>query len=55
MFIDIRVVRTEEEFFGPLGHIDGAMLIPIDELSMRINELEVVKDKNIYVVSCSVT
>ena len=43
-------VRTEEEFFGPLGHIDGAMLIPIDELSMRINELEDVKDKNIYVV-----
>ena len=43
-------VRTEEEFFGPLGHIDGAMLIPIDELSMRINELEEVKDKNIYVV-----
>ena len=43
-------VRTEEEFFGPLGHIDGAMLIPIDQLSMRINELEEVKDKNIYVV-----
>ena len=43
-------VRTEEEFYGPLGHIDGAMLIPIDELSLRINELEDMKDKEIYVV-----
>tara|TARA_B100001094_G_scaffold296603_1_gene318942 strand:+ start:394 stop:858 length:465 start_codon:yes stop_codon:yes gene_type:complete len=43
-------VRTEAEFYGPLGHIDGAMLIPIDELSLRINELEDMKDKDIYVV-----
>ena len=26
-------VRTEEEFYGPLGHIDGATLIPIDDLA----------------------
>ena len=43
-------VRTEAEFYGPLGHINGAMLIPIDELSLRINELEDMKDKDIYVV-----
>ena len=43
-------VRTEEEFYGPLGHIEGATLIPIDELSSRMNELNKVKDKNIYVV-----
>ena len=43
-------VRTEEEFYGPLGHIDGATLIPIDELADRMNELRSVKDKTIYVV-----
>ena len=43
-------VRTEEEFHGPLGHIKGAILIPIDELSLRINELNEVKSKDIYVV-----
>jgi len=43
-------VRTEEEFYGPLGHIKGAILIPIDELSARMNELNEVKNKDIYVV-----
>lgn len=43
-------VRTEAEFYGPLGHIEGATLIPIDELSSRMNELNKVKDKDIYVV-----
>ena len=43
-------VRTEAEFYGPLGHIEGATLIPIDELSSRMNELSEVKDKDIYVV-----
>ncbi|MGY8808961.1 MAG: rhodanese-like domain-containing protein [Fidelibacterota bacterium] len=43
-------VRTEAEFYGPLGHIEGATLIPIDELSSRMNELNEVKDKDIYVV-----
>ena len=43
-------VRTEAECYGPLGHIDGAILIPIDELSLRINELEDMKDRDIYVV-----
>lgn len=43
-------VRTEEEFYGPLGHIEGATLIPIDELADRMSELSFVKDKTIYVV-----
>ena len=43
-------VRTEAEFYGPLVHIEGATLIPIDELSSRMNELNKVKDKDIYVV-----
>ena len=32
-------VRTEEEYYGPLGHIDGSILIPINELEDRIDEL----------------
>ena len=43
-------VRTEEEYFGPLGHINGAILIPIDELEDRLNELEIYKNETIYVV-----
>jgi len=43
-------VRTEEEFYGPLGHIEGAMLIPIDDLEDRMTELNSVKNEKIYVV-----
>ena len=43
-------VRTEEEYFGPLGHINGAVLIPIDELENRLSELEIYKNDTIYVV-----
>ena len=43
-------VRTEEEFYGPLGYIEGAMLIPIDELEDRVSELNSIKNEKIYVV-----
>ena len=43
-------VRTEEEYFGPLGHIEGAILIPINELENRLLELDEYRDKTIYVV-----
>ena len=43
-------VRTEEEYFGPLGHIEGAILIPINELENRLVELDEFRDKTIYVV-----
>ena len=43
-------VRTEEEYFGPLGHINGAILIPIDQLENRFSELEIYKNDTIYVV-----
>ena len=36
-------VRTAEEFRGPLGHIAGAINIPIAELSRRLRELVVIK------------
>ncbi len=32
-------VREREEFTGPLGHISGAILIPLGELAGRASEL----------------
>lgn len=43
-------VRTEAEFNGSLGHIEGATLIPVGELKSRIDELEKYKDKEILVI-----
>ena len=43
-------VRTPEEFDGPLGHIEGAVLIPVDQLAARIGELADSKDKEVVVV-----
>ena len=43
-------VRTEEEYYGPLGHIEGAILIPINELENRLVELDEYRDDTIYVV-----
>ena len=43
-------VRTEEEFYGPLGHIEGAILIPIDDLEYRVDELNSIKNEKIYLV-----
>ena len=43
-------VRTPEEFDGPLGHIEGAVLIPVDQLAGRVGELAESKDKEVVVV-----
>ena len=43
-------VRTEEEYYGPLGHINGSILIPINELEHRLSELNDFKENTIYVV-----
>ncbi|GAB4287421.1 MAG: rhodanese-like domain-containing protein [Ignavibacteriaceae bacterium] len=43
-------VRTPQELAGPLGHIDGVINIPVQELGRRINELEKFKDKDIAVI-----
>jgi rhodanese-related sulfurtransferase len=32
-------VREAEEFTGPLGHIEGAVLIPLGQLAARLGEL----------------
>ena len=43
-------VRTPEEYDGPLGHIVGARLIPVQELAQRLDELTDVKDRPIFVI-----
>ena len=43
-------VRTPEELAGPLGKIDQAINIPIQNLEQRINELKYYKDKEIIVI-----
>ncbi len=37
--VQILDVREEEEFTGPLGHIGGAVLIPLGQLAARVEEL----------------
>lgn len=39
---DLQVVdvREEQEFYGPLGRIPGSVLIPLAELSQRVDELQ---------------
>ncbi len=46
-------VRTPEEYDGPLGHIEGARLIPVQELTQRLDELADVKDRPIFVICLS--
>ena len=43
-------VRTATEFDGPLGHIAGAVLLPVQELEQRIDELNEHKEKEIIVI-----
>ena len=37
--VQILDVREEDEYAGPLGHIEGAVLIPLGELASRVDEL----------------
>jgi rhodanese-related sulfurtransferase len=43
-------VRTPEEYDGKLGHINGTILIPLNELPQRLNELEDYKSEEIIMV-----
>ncbi len=46
--VQILDVREEDEFTGPLGHIEGAVLIPLGQLAERTGELS--KDRPIVAV-----
>lgn len=43
-------VRTPEEYYGPLWHIEGALLIPIQEIEDRMEELSEYHNEEIYVI-----
>jgi rhodanese-related sulfurtransferase len=43
-------VRTEGEFNSETGHLQGAMLIPLQSLNERMSDLDSVKDKLIIAV-----
>lgn len=43
-------VREDSEFHGPLGHVPGAILIPLRTLAGRVSELGSGKDSQIVVV-----
>jgi sulfur dioxygenase len=46
--VQIVDVREKDEFIGSLGHIDGALLIPLGELKARISEIG--KDRPVVTV-----
>ncbi|MGH7931652.1 MAG: MBL fold metallo-hydrolase [Candidatus Binataceae bacterium] len=43
-------VREAEEFVGELGHIRGAKLLPLKQLSDRVGEIEQYKNRDVVVV-----
>ena len=43
-------VRTPQEYDGPLGHIEGSRLIPVQELPQHLGELSDLKDRHIFVI-----
>ena len=43
-------VRNADEFVGDLGHIDGAVLIPLAELGKRLDELDAYRKRRIVTV-----
>jgi rhodanese-related sulfurtransferase len=43
-------VRTPEEYNNDLGHVAATMLIPVQELEKRMNELEPYKGKTIIAI-----
>jgi len=43
-------VRGRDEFGGPLGHITGALNLPVGELPNRLTEIKALKDRPIILV-----
>jgi rhodanese-related sulfurtransferase len=43
-------VRTKSEYYGELGHISGAHLIPVQELARRVEEIEDHKEREVIVI-----
>ena len=45
-------VRSEKEFFGEMGHIEGSLLMPLQKIAGSIIELKKIND-TIYVICLS--
>lgn len=43
-------VRGADEFTGPLGHIDGAVNLPLDRLEARADSFDAPRDRDIVLV-----
>lgn len=43
-------VREPNEYTGELGHIPGSILLPLKDLTKRVGELEVHKDKHVIAI-----
>jgi rhodanese-related sulfurtransferase len=43
-------VRTPREYTGEYGHIDGSILLPVQELAARIGEISAYRDSEIAVI-----
>jgi phage shock protein E len=43
-------VRSPVEFKGPMGHIKGSKLIPVEYLWARVDELSDFKNKNVFII-----
>lgn len=43
-------VRTIEEFDGPSGHLRGAILIPVQDLEDKLDQLSAFRQKSIVVI-----
>lgn len=48
--ITVLDVRTVKDYAGELGHIDGALNIPLDELPRRLPELDRYRDRPLAVI-----
>jgi glyoxylase-like metal-dependent hydrolase (beta-lactamase superfamily II)/rhodanese-related sulfurtransferase len=43
-------VRQPEEYRGPLGHVPGAVLIPLGELEARLSEIETHREREVVAI-----
>ncbi len=43
-------VRTPLEYNGELGHVENSILIPVQELELRVRELDRYRDREVVVI-----
>lgn len=43
-------VRSANEYIGEQGHIDGSVLIPLEELELRLSEIEYFQEKPVMII-----